>query len=76
MNQAGCAERLQDLRGLPGAIRRVRRNSGVERFPAADDVIERAHRFFQRRFGVWPMVIKDVHVIQSHSAETLIDARQ
>ena len=37
---------------------------------------ESAGGFFQRRFGIGPVMIKNVHVIQSHPAQRLVERRQ
>jgi hypothetical protein len=42
---------------------------------AAHDVVERAHGLLERRAGIGAVVIKDVHVLQAHALQALVEAR-
>ena len=76
MNQAGRAELAQNFdrrRGLAGA---VIRDARIERLAAAHRLIERAHGFLDRRLRVGPVRVEDVHVLQAHAFQALVQAGQ
>ena len=74
MNQAGRAEVAQDGGGLACLLGRVGGDAGVERAPRTHGVIERHHRFFERRVGIGAVAVEDVHVLQPHALEALVEA--
>ena len=52
------------------------RNAHVERLALAHGAGERAHGLFQRRFRVGAVAVKNIHVIQPHALERLVEAGQ
>lgn len=64
MNQARRAEIVKDVDGLPGLFERIIRQADVQRLAPADDVVQRAHGFQQRRFGVRAVVVENVDIVQ------------
>ncbi len=58
----------------PGALRRVLRDPDIEGAAAAHGKIERPHRLFERSLRVRAVVVENVHVIQPHALEALVEA--
>ncbi len=58
------------------ALRRVRRDAGVQRLALPHGRVERAERLLHRRRGVAPVRVEDVDVVQPHSLEALVQARE
>ncbi len=76
MDEARRSQFAQQFRRARRFRRLIIREAGVKRLAAADGVGQRAHRFLQRRVGVGPVRIKNVHVIQPHPLERLVQRRQ
>ena len=47
---------------------------GVQRFPLADDVVERPHRLLKGCFRIGPVAVKDVDVLKAHPLQALVQA--
>ena len=75
MNQAGGPERFEDVHRLARLLRRIVGNAGVECLSAPHDLVERAHRLFEGRIRVGTVRVEDVHVLQPHALQALVDAR-
>ena len=75
MDQAGRPQILQNRHGLPRPLTVVGTDPRIQRTPRTHDVIQRAHRFFQRRVGIETVRIKDVHVVQPHALQRLVAGR-
>ena len=76
MNQQRSAELTEDRCGFGGPLRRVRGDPRVQRAAGPDGRVERAHGFLQRRVRVEPVAVEDVHVVQAHPAQRLVQAGQ
>ena len=74
MNQHRRAQFAQGTDSDLRLLRRVARNADVERLAAAHNLIQRAHRLFNRRFRIGTVVVEDIHIIQIHPPEALIEA--
>ena len=74
MNQHRRAQLAQRADRNLRLFRRVARNADVKRLAAAHDLIERAHRLFNRRFRVGAVVVEDIHIIQIHPPQALVKA--
>ena len=59
-----------------GLHRVVAGNPGVERLAGAHRVIERGHGLLKRRLRVRPVGVKNVHVIELHPLQALVQAGQ
>ena len=70
----GVPNSAQDLRCAPRLFRIVRGDAHVKSLALPDGGVECAHRFFERRFGVGTMAVEDVHVIEPHALEGLVEA--
>ena len=69
-------EVAQDGRRLARLLRRVGGDAGVERLPLAHGRVERAHRLLERRLRVEAMGVEDVDVVEPHSPQALVEARE
>ena len=49
-------------------------NARIQSLAGAHGVIQRGHRFFNWRFRVGAVGIKDVHVLELHALEALVQA--
>ena len=76
MDEQRRPEVAQDLDRLLGAPRAVGGDPGVQGLALAHGAVQRAHRLLQRRLGVGPVRVEDVHVVQAHAAKALVQARQ
>src|ERR1700677_1123871 len=74
MEQTGRPELLEDRCGLLGATRIVGGNADIKRLALANRVIERPHRFLERRLGIETVRVEDVDVIDAYALEALVEA--
>ena len=73
MNQQGRAKLLEDGVGFEGSLGGIRRNPDVQRLALSNDVIECTHGFFQGSRVIKVVMVKDVHVIETHTSQALIE---
>jgi hypothetical protein len=66
----------QQLRHLTGFSGRVGRNANVQRLSLLDGGRKRGGRFLQRSINIEAVRVKNIDIIQAHSLEALIQARQ
>ena len=76
MGEERRAKLLEDGGGLARAVGRIRRDAGIQRLALAHRGVERAHGLFEWGLGVEAVRIKDVHVLQAHALQALVEARQ
>ena len=76
VDQAGRAHSPQQPGGFARLLRAVVGDAGIEGFALAHRLGQRAHRLLQRSLGIEAMRIKDVHVVQAHAAQALLEAGQ
>ncbi len=74
MDQQGGAQVAHDRRRAGRLLRRVRRDTGVQRLARADGPVQRAHGLLQRRVRVGAVVVEDVDVLQAHPPQGLVEA--
>ena len=74
VNETGRAQLAQNGGGLPRLLRAVGRDTGVDRLAAAHDVVQRAQRLLHRCVGVRAVAVEDVHIVQPHALEALVEA--
>ena len=74
MNQAGSAQLAQDFDGRRGLRRVVVREAGVERLARAHSLIKCSHGLFNGRLGIGAMGVKNIHILQPHALEALVQA--
>jgi hypothetical protein len=75
MDQARRAEILQDLHRLARPLRIVGGNARIERLARPHDLVERTHRFFQRRVGIEAVRIENVDIVEPHPLQRLVAGR-
>lgn len=76
IDQATHAHVLEDRDGALESFEWVFGKSNVERFALLHGGGKGGHGFLQGRFGVRPMRVEDVDVIESQSAQGLVERRQ
>ncbi len=74
MDQTGRAQLPENVGCFAGTLGIIAGNSGIERTAGADNVIERLHGLFKRRFGIETMRIEDVDIIKPHAFKALVAA--
>ena len=73
MDEAGSAEAAECVGGGFGLFRIVAGNARIESLAGANGLIERGHGFFNWRFGVGTVGIKNVDVVEVHALEALVE---
>ena len=66
----------QDVYGLRRPLRRVGADADVQRLALAHRRVKRPHRFLERCDRVDAVGVEDVDVLQPHSREALLEARE
>ena len=74
MDQTGRPEPLENGGRFLRAASVVGGNADIKRLALANRVIERAHRFLERRLGIETVRVEDVDVIEAHTLEALVEA--
>jgi len=74
MDQARCAKLPQDLRRFVRLFGTVIGDAHIQRLPLPDDVIERHHRFIERRIRVKSVTVENIDVFQPHALKALVKA--
>ena len=72
MNQTRRAQFAQHVDRLRSQRRRIIRQTDVQRLTLPHHQIQRTHGFVQRRVGIGAMMVKNIHIIQPHAFQTLI----
>lgn len=62
----------EDARGIPRFLRAIVGSPGIEGAAGADDVVQRPHGLLERRAGVVPVRIEDLHVLQTQPLQALV----
>ena len=75
VDQARNIPVFQVLIGKGRGLRRVVGDARVQRLAGPDDIHEGLHRLLQRGLGVEPMGVEEVHVIEVHPFQALVQAR-
>ena len=60
----------------PGGIERIARNADIERLARTDGIDERPERLLERRLRIETVGIEEVHIVELHPPETLVEARR
>ena len=76
VDQQWRAELAQDGGGLRGPLGGVGGDPGVQRPARGDRGGQRPHGLLQRGVRVGPVAVEDVHVVQAHPGQRLVQARQ
>ena len=71
---ARYAGRLHHFVGLPGLWGRIFGNTGIEGFSLFDNVYQRLYGLFHGGNAVVSVAVKDVEIVQSGTAEALVEA--
>ncbi|MPN20718.1 hypothetical protein SDC9_168097 [bioreactor metagenome] len=72
MDEARGAQLTQHLDGAAGFFGFVVGNAHIERTSAAHNKIQRLHGLFQRSFRVWAVMVENIHILQPHTFEALV----
>ena len=76
MDQQRRPQTAQDRGSLARPLGRIRGDAHVECLALPDGGVEGPHRLFERSLGIEPVGIEDVDVVETHPAETLVEAGQ
>ena len=74
VDQQRRAQRFQDRHRLPRQLRRIRGDADIQRFALPHRAVQCSHRFLQRRARIDAVRVEDVHVVQAHAFQALVEA--
>ena len=74
VDQQRGAQVAQDAHGLLGALGRVGRDAGVERLALPHRGVQRTQGLLERRVRVEAVRVEDVHVVEAHPRQALVEA--
>ena len=76
VEHVGHVALVQDLGGGPKRRLVIAREAHVERLALLNRARQRTHRLLERGLGVHAVVVEDVHVVEPHALEALVERGQ